>query len=682
MKKKLFSTLLLFILVFSFNMIVHAEDTRKDTATVDLSSNIIQSGGLLPQETDLSKTLNPSGISFYSGTELSPSTYSSNTYKKVEAALLKAFASFQTSVDLSNYKISQADFIDIYTNVLNNNHRYFYVSGSVGYGSYGGHVTYVNIYYRYDKTTAKNMQKKYDSAISLALSGASDNWSGMEKALYINDYLAQNCEYDGTLSKFTAYNALVEKTAVCQGYALAYKALATELGLDCQIVTSRSLNHAWNMVEVDDKFYHIGTTWNDPTGSSLGEARHNYFLKSTACFQKHHLILNDWTVTGGWKDSYAKTTTFDTHLWDTVKLGFHYVDGYWYTFDGNDIIKYKCNGNTFTKIDVEVPIDYTWYVMNLAKGYSGYYYDKYTGVGSYGDYLYYSSPDTIYKYDVSKRTSSIFYELTNTQKGIGQIYGLQVAIDGSVYYDFSVEPYSGNNASIVSTKAKGTSTYSIMFKGNGATSGSMSILKNCKYGTTYKLTANKFKRKNYVFTGWNTKANGKGKTYKNKANVKNLTKTNGKTITLYAQWQKVGINTKKKTIYVGSSYTLKLTGTTIKSTSSSNKKVATVSKKGKVSAKKAGKATITLKGKNGKKYKCTVTVKKPYINAKKKTLKVRKSFTLKLTGTTIKKAVSSNKKVATVSKKGKVTAKKAGKATITLKGKDGKLYKCKITVKK
>lgn len=70
------------------------------------------------------------------------------------------------------------------------------------------------------------------------------------------------------------------------------------------------------------------------------------------------------------------------------------------------------------------------------------------------------------------------------------------------------------------------------------------------------------------------------------------------------------------------------------------------------------------------------------ISAKKKTLTVGKSITLKIKGT--KKKVrwsSSNKKVATVSSKGKVKAKKVGKVTITAKVKKKK-YKCKISVKR
>ena len=47
--------------------------------------------------------------------------------------------------------------------------------------------------------------------------------------------------------------------------------------------------------------------------------------------------------------------------------------------------------------------------------------------------------------------------------------------------------------------------------------------KMADYGKKYTLKANGFKCKGYTFKGWNTKKNGKGKTYKNKAKIKNLT---------------------------------------------------------------------------------------------------------------------------------------------------------------
>ena len=145
---------------------------------------------------------------------------------------------------------------------------------------------------------------------------------------------------------------------------------------------------------------------------------------------------------------------------------------------------------------------------------------------------------------------------------------------------------------------------------------------------------------------------------------------------------KVKLNKTTLTVYVGKTTTLKITGTskTVK-WSTSDKNVATVSSKGKVTAKKAGTATISAKVSN-KTYKCKITVKKPYLNKKKVSLKKGKTTTLKLTGATAKKYKSSNKKVATVNSKGKVTAKAVGTATITCTDTKGKTYKCKVTVSK
>ena len=77
--------------------------------------------------------------------------------------------------------------------------------------------------------------------------------------------------------------------------------------------------------------------------------------------------------------------------------------------------------------------------------------------------------------------------------------------------------------------------YKVRFVANGG-SGTMDDI-SVKIGASKALPANKFKRSCYSFNGWNTKANGSGKTYKNKATVKNLSKTAGATVKLYAQWK-------------------------------------------------------------------------------------------------------------------------------------------------
>lgn len=80
--------------------------------------------------------------------------------------------------------------------------------------------------------------------------------------------------------------------------------------------------------------------------------------------------------------------------------------------------------------------------------------------------------------------------------------------------------------------------YKIRYRGNGADSGTMSSVITCTYGKKYTLAANRFKRKEYVFAGWNTRADGSGKAYDDREAVKNLSSGNQKTVTLYAQWKK------------------------------------------------------------------------------------------------------------------------------------------------
>ena len=80
-------------------------------------------------------------------------------------------------------------------------------------------------------------------------------------------------------------------------------------------------------------------------------------------------------------------------------------------------------------------------------------------------------------------------------------------------------------------------TYTVAFNGNGNTGGSTASV-SMTYDTAKNLTANGFTKTGYTFKSWNTKSDGTGTTYANSASVKNLTSTNGGTVTLYAQWTK------------------------------------------------------------------------------------------------------------------------------------------------
>ena len=135
-------------------------------------------------------------------------------------------------------------------------------------------------------------------------------------------------------------------------------------------------------------------------------------------------------------------------------------------------------------------------------------------------------------------------------------------------------------------------------------------------------------------------------------------------------------------------------GGKIKSVRTTNKKIVKVDKKGKITGKKAGKATVTITYTNGSRRIFLVKVQKGIVKTTAVSVNKRniilakkgKSFQLKVTLTPVTSQQkvtykSSNSKVAAVNLKGKIVAKKKGTATITVKSGNKKIT-CKVKVKK
>ena len=135
-------------------------------------------------------------------------------------------------------------------------------------------------------------------------------------------------------------------------------------------------------------------------------------------------------------------------------------------------------------------------------------------------------------------------------------------------------------------------------------------------------------------------------------------------------------------------------GGKIKSVRTTNKKIVKVDRKGKITGKKAGKATVTITYTNGSRRIFQVKVQKGIVKTTAVSVNKRniilakkgKSFQLKVTLTPVTSQQkvtykSSNSKVAAVNSKGKIVAKKKGTATITVKSGNKKII-CKVKVKK
>lgn len=123
--------------------------------------------------------------------------------------------------------------------------------------------------------------------------------SDYQKVKRIHDFIVNNTRYQFTSNCYSAYGALAEGKAVCQGYAqLAYKML-TEAGVKCYTITGTASNgsgmqsHAWNMVRIGKKWYYLDVTWDDPMG--VGDIlRYDYFLVGKSQFEKNHTASTEF----------------------------------------------------------------------------------------------------------------------------------------------------------------------------------------------------------------------------------------------------------------------------------------------------------------------------------------------------------------------------------------------------
>lgn len=141
---------------------------------------------------------------------------------------------------------------------------------------------------------------------------ASAKGSRYDKVKYIHDYIVDNAEYDNSDKKNNGniYGLLIEKNAVCEGYAKAFQYLLDLLDIPNIIVYGEGINsnnnaeyHSWNYVQMDNgKWYAVDTTWDDPivigNGRITEDIKHEYFLKGSDTFFNNHKESNDVSGTG------------------------------------------------------------------------------------------------------------------------------------------------------------------------------------------------------------------------------------------------------------------------------------------------------------------------------------------------------------------------------------------------
>jgi len=135
---------------------------------------------------------------------------------------------------------------------------------------YNSIITYTMTYY-----ATKEQEDQVTEAVDALLAQLKPEGTDYKKIKTVYDWICANITYDyenldntSYTLKHSAYAAIIDRTAVCQGYALLFYRLALEMDIDCRIIVGigNGGDHAWNIVQLDGLYYNLDSTWDAGMG--------------------------------------------------------------------------------------------------------------------------------------------------------------------------------------------------------------------------------------------------------------------------------------------------------------------------------------------------------------------------------------------------------------------------------
>lgn len=224
-----------------------------------------------------------------------------------------------SSVDVSDGGYTVGDFWDA-LGIVAVDPEYYWAASQFGFGYIDSNgnsspqrterLTSISLYYVVPTNTVPDVINATEAKVSEALTWIPNNATRFQIVQALHDYLVRNCVYDRSAvnevisPSRTAYGALANGKAVCQGYSLAYKLLLRRAGVPAVYVGSDSMQHAWNMVQMENNgWYHVDVTWDDPIlhtstypegndGGYFRDVSHELFLRcdSTMRDELNHYV--------------------------------------------------------------------------------------------------------------------------------------------------------------------------------------------------------------------------------------------------------------------------------------------------------------------------------------------------------------------------------------------------------
>jgi hypothetical protein len=354
-----------------------------------------------------------------------------------EEALLAGFEAIEENIDLSSFRIPLSGIGALFEGVLNTHPELFYVSGGYSYRYRDGYIFSLGPTYTASKQVIEARRPVFARAVAEALAAVPQHVSPAEKILAVNDYLVSHIAYDLTQTARSAYDALVNRTAVCEGYSLAFGLLMDRLGIAWRSVSSLKMNHTWNMVRLAGAWYHVDVTWNDPI-----VARDAQFSDMLGRVQHEYLLIPDSVISDtahrhtGWSPDAPKavSTAYVNAFWVDVTTEILYEAGKWYYIPNSNGQLHTLRAYDFRTGASEVvrTISARWNARE-----TGAFWGRTPYLARHGNRLFYNTSDRIFSLRFDG--TDLREVLQETLTGLYAIYEMTIW-DGVLHYRISAAP--------------------------------------------------------------------------------------------------------------------------------------------------------------------------------------------------------------------------------------------------
>ena len=358
----------------------------------------------------------------------------------LEATLRQGLSNMDSKIDLSALSPTKDAVKNAMSAIIYSSPEYFYLRSEYSISSNNRGVQSITVTYNGTKTEIAAKKQVYESKIAEIVAGAPINGTDFDKILYLHDYFITNYTYDNSLTVRDAYTFFVGKTGVCQAYMLALIATARELGIESIPVTSDPMKHAWNLVKIDGRWYHVDLTWDD-TVSYPTFTSYRYFLQSDAGLfaidadKKESDRHREWVAAES-----ATDTKYDHASYRNAQTPIEKDGGVYYVAVPVENQTNTVHGAVLSGTDVTAMSHFCDVVGGYwMAGQSSFYRDCYAGLAVSGGYLYYNSGNTVVR--VSLSTPGVTRSVTVSGLMPGEsIYGILGVENGTVTYLKSVAP--------------------------------------------------------------------------------------------------------------------------------------------------------------------------------------------------------------------------------------------------